>query len=346
MQNTSVPNKAAAEETALRKDSHLDLALRSQNNETDPRFYYEPMIAAHPNLKDNWETVFGGKKMRFPIWISSMTGGTGKTNEVNRRLAATAKRFGLGMGVGSARIAIEDQAKAKDFNLRNILGDDAPFYLNFGIAQIEDLLNSKGIYKLEDLRKQLGADGFIIHVNPLQEWMQPEGNKIESPPVDTIKKFLEETGGCSLIIKEVGQGFGPESMKALLTLPLTAIEFAAAGGTNFSKVELQRNEAKSRFLNSFIRIGQSADEMVDILNQLTSEMGENRKCNQVIISGGIRNFLDGYYFITKSKLKAIYGQASSFLEYAMQSQEALDEFVQYQTEGLLLAKAYLKIKKI
>lgn len=345
MQNTTAHNKPAAEETASRKDSHLGLALQSQYSQTDPRFYYEPMIAPHPDKNDTWETVLGAKKMRFPIWISSMTGGTSKTNEVNKRLAATAGRFGLGMGIGSARIAIEDPSKAKDFDLRPILGDDTPFYLNFGIAQIEELLKFKGIYKLENLRKQLSADGFIIHVNPLQEWMQPEGNKIESPPVDTIKRFLEETNGRPLIVKEVGQGFGPASTKALLALPLTAIEFAAAGGTNFSKVELLRNEAKSRFLNPFIGVGQTAEEMVNIVNQLTIEMGDIRKCNQIIISGGIRNFLDGYYLIMKSKLNAIYGQASSFLEYALQSQEALDEFVQYQTEGLLLAKTYLKIKE-
>lgn len=345
MQNTPAHKIPVAEETASRKDSHLDLALQSQNRQTDPRFYYEPVMAAHPGPGSTWDTVLGNKKMRFPIWISSMTGGTTKTNEVNKRLATTAKGFGLGMGVGSARIAVEDPAKAEDFALRKILGEDVPFYLNFGIAQVEASLKQNEIHQLQNLRRQLHADGFIIHVNPLQEWMQPEGNRIDTPPIVTIKRFLEETGGCPLIVKEVGQGFGPESMKALLELPLTAVEFAAAGGTNFSKVELQRNETKSRFLEPFIEVGQTAEEMVNILNRTIHESGEKRKCDTVIVSGGIRNFLDGYYYITKSKMNAIYGQASAFLKHALQSQEALDEFVQYQTEGLLLAQAYLKIKE-
>lgn len=333
-----------SEETASRKDSHLDLALKSQQHEVDPRFYYEPMMSGHPDLKGHWQVSVGSRQMKFPLWISSMTGGTDKSNIVNRRLAKTACRFGLGMGVGSARIAVEDSTKIKDFDLRGLLGDSSPFYLNFGIAQVENFLRKKEIGKLIQLQKSLDADGFIIHVNPLQEWMQPEGDRIEEAPLVTIKKFLEETGGCPLIVKEVGQGFGPESMRSLLELPLTAIEFAAAGGTNFSKVELQRNTLKGKYMSPFISVGHTAIEMVAMLNQLVEEAELKRQCDSVIISGGIQNFLDGYYLIQKSKLKAVYGQASAFLKHAIESQEALDEFTQYQTEGLLLARAYLKVK--
>ncbi len=337
--------KSTAEETASRKDSHLDLALKSQNGQTDSRFYYEPMLAPHPGGSETWEVTFGDKKMKLPLWVSSMTGGTERSNEINKRLALMVKKFGLGMGVGSARIAIEDSSKEKDFDLRSMLGDEAPFYLNFGIAQVEKFFQKKEIYKLKNLRNNLGADGFIIHVNPLQEWMQPEGDRIEEAPLKTIEKFLEETAGASLIVKEVGQGFGYESMKALLQLPLMAIEFAAAGGTNFSKVELHRNEIKSRFLDSFIHVGHTAGEMVDMLNNAILELGEKRKCNTAIISGGIKNFLDGYYYIQKANINAVYGQASEFLRYAIQSQQALDEFTKYQAEGLLLARSYLKIKE-
>lgn len=335
-----------SEQTASRKDIHVDLALKSQVNFTDPRFYYEPMIAAHPDKNETWETAFGNKKMKFPIWISSMTGGTEKTNEINKRLAATAGKFGLGMGVGSVRIAIEDPSKEKDFAIRKYLGNESPFYINFGIAQIEQSLKNKEVYKLVRLRNNLDADGFIIHVNPLQEWMQPEGDGILNPPVETIIRFLNETNGIPLIIKEVGQGYGPDSMKALLQLPLMAIEFAAHGGTNFSKVELQRNEAKGNFMQSMINVGQTADEMVNILNDIITTGSTELNCKTVIVSGGLKDFLDGYYYIQKAKTNAIYGHASKFLKYALQSQEALDEFTRYQTEGLLLARAFLKLKEI
>lgn len=334
-----------SEQTASRKDKHVDLALKSQVSITDPRFYYEPMIATHPDKNETWKTHFGNKTMKFPIWISSMTGGTDKTNEINKRLATTAGKFGLGMGVGSIRIAIEDSSKEKDFAIRKYLGDQSPFYINFGIAQIEQSLQNGEIYKLIRLKDNLDADGFIIHVNPLQEWMQPEGDRILNPPVKTIERFLDETNVVPLIVKEVGQGYGPESMKALLKLPLMAIEFAAHGGTNFSKVELQRNEAKASFMQSMINVGQTADEMVDILNEIVATNGKEMKCHTVIVSGGLKDFLDGYYYIRKTKTKAIYGHASKFLKYALQSQEALNEFTGYQTEGLLLARAFLKLKE-
>lgn len=344
MTDPSKKELQGAQQTASRKDSHVDLALQSQIRETDPRFYYEPMLTAHPKENDTWETSFGNKTMKFPIWISSMTGGTDKTNEINKRLATTAGKYGLGMGVGSARIAIEDPSKEKDFDLRKFMGDDVPFYLNFGIAQIEKWLTEGSIDKLTGLRERLNADGFIIHVNPLQEWMQPEGDRLKNSPLITIQRFLQKTSSAPLIIKEVGQGFGPESMRALLMLPLMAIEFAAAGGTNFSKIELDRDEAKSKFMRSFVGVGQTAEEMITILNRLSEVLGTGKLCNNVIVSGGIRDFLDGYYFIQKSKVNAIYGQASGFLKYAMQSQEALDEYAYYQTQGLLLARTYLKIK--
>lgn len=335
--------KEIAEETALRKDEHLNLALASQVEEIDTRFNYEPMIASHPKEGEEWQVKFGEKTMRYPIWISSMTGGTSKTNEINHRLAITAKKYGLGMGAGSSRIALEDEVKAKDFDLRPILGEEIPYYLNFGIAQIEKMIQAKTLHQIIDLTNKVHADGVIIHVNPLQEWMQPEGDKIMRSPVETIQQFIEETK-LRPIVKEVGQGFGYESMKALLQMPLTALEFAANGGTNFSKLELLRNKVKSEYLMPFIHVGHTAEEMVEISNRLFEELGNKIQCSTLIISGGIKTFLDGYYCVQKSKIPAVYGQASEILKRAQISQEALDEYIAYQIEGLLLAKVFLRVK--
>lgn len=331
-------------ETESRKDSHLDLALRSQNTSIDDRFYYEPMLAAHPQKEQEWPVVLGEKSMRYPIWISSMTGGTEKTNEINQRLAKAARKFGLGMGVGSARIALEQPEKIKDFDLRRLLGDTLPFYLNFGIAQIEKYLKNNSLKEIESLTNSLSADGIIIHVNPLQEWMQPEGDFIERPPLETLKDFM---GKCdiSLIVKEVGQGFGYESMKELLKLPLTAVEFAANGGTNFSKLELLRNHVKSEDLMPLVHVGHSADEMLDLANELSESLDKERKCDTLIVSGGVKNFLDGYYYLCKSQMNTLYGQASEMLKRAQVSQEDLDEYLQHQIEGLLLAKSFLTLKR-
>ncbi|MCO5267317.1 MAG: isopentenyl-diphosphate delta-isomerase [Brumimicrobium sp.] len=332
-----------SQETASRKDSHMELALQSQVSEQDDRFYYEPMLSAHPKKGDTWKVKLGNKTLNFPIWISSMTGGTLKTNEVNKRLAIAAGKFGLGMGAGSSRIALEDTLKVKDFDLRPLLGDKVPYYLNFGIAQIEKSIQEKSIVKIQKLVEEVSADGIFIHVNPLQEWMQPEGDIIQQSPLLTIRQFIKETK-LSVIVKEVGQGFGYESMKELMQLPLTAIEFAANGGTNFSLLELMRNKTKSEYLMPFVHVGHSAVEMVEISNKLLVELDKKTKCTTFIASGGIKTFLDGYYCTQLSKGNTIYGQASEMLRRAQISQEALDEFIQYQIEGLLLAKAFLKIK--
>lgn len=337
-------DKNIALQTASRKDSHLELALNSQVDSVDDRFYYEPMLSAHPSKDAIWESKIGNKTMRFPIWISSMTGGTDKTNEINERLAKSAKKFGLGIGAGSSRIALENEDKVKDFDLRPLLGDEVPYYLNFGIAQIEKSIQDNSLNKISDLVSKVDADGVIIHVNPLQEWMQPEGDFIEKAPIESIKKFIEITG-LQPIVKEVGQGFGYESLKELMQLPLTAIEFAANGGTNFSKLELLRNKVKSEYLMPFIYVGHTAEEMVEMSNALLLELGDKVKCKNIIVSGGIKTFLDGYYCIEKSNANAVYGQAAEMLKRAQISQEALDEYIQYQIEGLLLAKAFLKIKK-
>ncbi len=344
MNRNKLKTETVAAGMESRKDSHVALALASQNDMIDPRFYYEPMMAAHPDQGAKWPVKIGNKTVNYPIWISSMTGGTTQTNEINCRLARSAAKFGLGMGIGSTRKALESPEKINDFNLRPVLGNEVPFYLNFGIAQIEKLVHSKSLAQIEKLVSELRADGVIIHVNPLQEWMQPEGDRITSPPIETIKRFLKAVN-LPLIVKEVGQGFGYESMKALLRLPLVAIEFAANGGTNFSKVELYRNKLKSKYLMPFVHVGHSAEEMLALSNTLISRLNRQIKCPTLIISGGVKNFLDGYYYIQRSEINALYGQASEFLKYAKESQEALDEFIQFQIEGLLLARSFLTVKK-
>lgn len=334
------------EETAIadiRKQSHLDLALGAQNKSIDNRFYYEPMLSSFPNDETNIPFGLAGKTMQFPIWVSSMTGGTSKAGPINKMLAKTAAQFGFGMGLGSCRIILDDNTFFEDFNLRPILGDEVPFFANIGIAQVEEILNSNSVYLLKNLIRKLDVDGLIIHVNPIQEWLQPEGDVIKFSPIETIQQLMNELD-TNFIVKEVGQGFGKESMKALLKLPLEAIDFAANGGTNFAKLELLRNKNLQTHFDSIIGLGHSAEEMLTFLEEAALELGQERKCNKVIISGGVSNFLDGFYLISKSKIPAVYGQAAPFLKYANESQEALDNYAKHQVEGLKFANSYLKIR--
>ncbi len=329
---------------AERKQDHIQLAFQSQigNAMLDKRFSYEPFLAAHPSEKLQ-PFSFLGKLIQTPIWVSSMTGGTEKAFQINANLARACKQFGMGMGLGSCRVLLDSNERLKDFDFRKTIGDDLPFYANIGIAQLELLVQENKVHKVDALVSALQADGIILHINPLQEWLQPEGDKITVAPITTIQRFIDKTKQ-KIIVKEVGQGFGKESLRALLQLPIEAIELAAHGGTNFSKLELLRsNENKLNTYKIIAQIGHSAEEMVGFINELNAELGNAVLCKQFIISGGIKNFLDGYYLQEKLKAPSIYGQASSLLKYAEKSYEELEQYIHYQIEGLKLAKAFFKI---
>ena len=329
-----------------RKRDHIEMAFKSQigTNQLDPRFYYEPLLAAHPEKNALQPFDFLGKKMQVPVWVSSMTGGTEFANIINHNLARACKEFGMGMGLGSCRSLLYNDEFLEDFDVRHLIGEELPFYANLGIAQLEELIDKNESYLVNDLLGKLRADGLIIHVNPFQEWLQPEGDRFKRPPLETIEFFLEKTN-ASIIVKEVGQGMGYESLKALMQLPLEAIDFAANGGTNFSKIELMRSSPmKQDIYQQLAYVGHSAEEMVLMTNQIKEELGDKLKCHQVIISGGVKNFLDGYYLINKLELPSIYGQASSFLKHARGSYDELHQYVEAQVSGLELANAFLKVK--
>lgn len=339
-------DEGSSTQTSSRKQDHISLALQSQvdGQELDNRFYYEPMLAAHP--KENPEPIsFLGKSMYAPLWISSMTGGTEEARNINHNLARACKEFGLGMGLGSCRILFDSPEYFEDFNLRPIIGDELPFFANLGIAQIEMALAEERIDRIEKLVADLQADGLIIHVNPLQEWLQPEGDTLSRPPIEVIQEFVEKVKH-KVIVKEVGQGIGPESLKALLRLPLAAVDFAAHGGTNFSKVELLRSEPElQQVYQDVAHQGHSAEEMVTFANKIIDELGAAQQCKELIISGGVRSYLDGHYLINKLNCHSVYGQGSAFLQHARCSYEDLQHYVAAQVKGLAMAQAYLKVRE-
>ena len=274
-----------------------------------------------------------------------MTGGTTLAHTINHNLARACRDFGIGMGLGSCRSLLYSEETLEDFNVRPLIGAELPLYANLGIAQVEQLIEKKELDRIDGLLGKLDADGLIVHVNPLQEWLQPEGDRFKVPPIETLRHLLERKN-ISVIVKEVGQGMGYESLKALFRLPLTAIDFAANGGTNFSKLELLRSDPVKRSIyEQMALVGHSAEDMVNISNRIREELGPNMLCEQVIISGGIQNFLDGYYLINKLALPAVYGQASRFLKHARGSYKELYEYIEAQIRGLELASAFLKVRE-
>lgn len=327
-----------------RKLDHIQLAFESQLSDADHRFYYEPMLSAHPEFSAIPKVDIAGTTMQVPLWISSMTGGAEKAGKINLLLAEVCKAYGLGMGLGSCRPVLENSEYSKDFEIRKYIGDQ-PLFANLGIAQIEELIANNQLQALVDMVHRLEANGLIIHVNPLQEWMQPEGDRFALSPIDTVKRVLDFVD-FPIIVKEVGQGFGPKSLSALLQLPLAALDYGAFGGTNFSKLENLRRESVERTLLEPVQhVGHSAHEMTGWVNQLHATLGDKVLCDKIIVSGGVSTFLDGYYHLQKLSMPALYAQASPFLKYALEGEAALHQFVEAQIKGLALSYTYLTLKE-
>lgn len=330
-----------------RKKDHIELAFKSRIGAAalDGRFYYEPLLAAHPK-PGSWPPFkFLGHQLSTPMWVSSMTGGTALAGTINHNLARLCAEFGMGMGLGSCRQLLHSREHLPDFDVRNVLGTDLPLYANLGVAQVERLLEqNEAAERIPELLAMLRADGLIVHVNPLQEAMQPEGDHFRQSPLATLEALIQLLD-IKIIVKEVGQGMGPASLRALLQLPLEAIEFAAAGGTNFAKLELLRSDpAKQAIFEKIAAVGHSATEMLDFVNTAVAELGDRCRVRHLIVSGGVEDFLDGFFLLKKSALPAVYGQASAFLRHARGDYADLRTYAEAQVRGLELAEAFLRVR--
>ncbi len=156
--------------------------------------------------------------------------------------------------------------------------------------------------------------------------------------------MIDKLPELKIVVKEVGQGMGPKSLEALFQLPLQGIEFAAAGGTSFSLLELHRSEAlQKEAFEPLAAVGHSAEEMVCFVNQI---LQQNQELNtkDIIISGGVKNYLDGYYLLSKLNTNAVYGQASAFLQYAQKDFDSLCEFIELQIQGYQIASTFFTLK--
>ena len=175
--------------------------------------------------------------------------------------------------------------------------------------------------------------------------MQPEGDRFRRSPLDTIEQVIAFLGSTPVIVKEVGQGMGYNSLRALLQLPLAALDFGAAGGTNFAQLELNRSQARDQHPHASVAlVGHDAEDMTRMTQALIAELGEAIRCEAIIVSGGVHDFLDGYYYTRQLSLPAVYGQASAFLRHAQADYAQLQAFVISQISGLELAYAYLKVR--
>jgi isopentenyl-diphosphate delta-isomerase len=224
-----------------RKDDHIqinlkkDVASRLTTGLEDYRFVHQALPELSLAEVDLHQTLFGVDQ-RVPVLASSMTGGTADAARINRHLAEAAEEVGLALGVGSQRAAIEDPGLAAGFQVRR----HAPKILllaNLGAVQLN---YGYGVDECRRAVEMIEADGLILHLNPLQEALQPEGDVDFRGLADKIAQ-VKNALGVPLIVKEVGWGLSATAARLLYEAGVDALDVAGAGGTSWSQVEMYRN---------------------------------------------------------------------------------------------------------
>jgi isopentenyl-diphosphate delta-isomerase len=216
-----------------------------------------------------------GHTLQAPLIVSAMTGGTDEAGVVNRRLARAAERHGIGLVLGSGRPLLRDPAL-----LPTYLGDARPPLLlaNIGAAQ---LLEADGLEAAERLVELLGADGLSIHLNPLQEAIQPEGEPRFAGLQTRIAAVCARLAPLPVTVKEVGFGLHPDDVRELVAAGVAAVDVAGAGGTNWALVEGQRDPRAQAVAQAFGDWGTPTAEAIQGAADAAAE-----RC-AVIASGGI-----------------------------------------------------------
>ena len=257
-------------------------------------------------------TRFLGKPLQAPLLISSMTGGTEQARLINQRLAVTAQNFGLAMGVGSQRVAVEKPELANTFNVRRY-APDVLLLANLGAVQLN---YSYGLDHCRRVVDWLEADALILHLNPLQECVQTRGDTDFSGLMAKIELLCTQLP-VPVIAKEVGNGISGRLAQRLLKIGISAIDTAGAGGTSWARVESERAaDVKQR------RLGQTfADWGIPTADCIVGVRAISPQI-PLIASGGLRNGLD----IAKSLALGadIAGMALPFLKAADHSEAALE----------------------
>ncbi len=318
---TTAPALAPALERD-RKLEHIQLALE-RRMQHESRFF-DRYAFVHEALPDadlaeiDTAMSFLGKPLAAPLLVSCMTGGTDSAAEINRNLAVAAERAGIALGVGSQRKALEDEATAATFAVRD-LAPTVPLLANLGAVQLN---YGFGIDECRRAVEMISADALVLHLNPLQEAIQPEGQCDFRGLVPKIAELVAELG-VPVVVKEIGCGISGATARRLFDAGVRIIDSAGLGGTSWARIEAARA--------SDLEIGELfADWGVptpDSILQLAAIDGLT-----VIGSGGVRSGLD----VAKALAFGadLVGLAQPFLAAAMKSPEKVVERIQRTLQEL------------
>ncbi|MFH1085455.1 MAG: type 2 isopentenyl-diphosphate Delta-isomerase [Chloroflexota bacterium] len=265
-----------------RKRDHLRISLeedvRSGLTTGLERYRLAHMALPELALADvRLASQFLGHPLGAPLLISPMTGGVAQAGAINRNLAQAAQRLGLAMGLGSQRPALEDPAALESYRVR-AWAPDILLFANLGAVQLN---HGYGLAECRRAVESVGADALVLHLNPLQEALQPEGDTDFAGLLDKIAAVCAGLG-CPVIAKEVGWGLSGVVAAQLAAAGVAAVDVAGAGGTSWSTVESYRASSadEAAMARAFARWGIPTAEALVEVRQACPEI-------PLIASGGI-----------------------------------------------------------
>jgi isopentenyl-diphosphate delta-isomerase len=276
------------------------------------RFIHQAVPELDINEIDTTVELFG-KRLKTPILISSMTGGTDMARQINRNLAEAAQQAGIAMGLGSQRAGIEHPELAATYVVRDI-APDIVLFANVGAVQLN---YGYGVEHMRRAVDMVEADALILHFNALQEAVQPEGDGNFKGLLPKIEKVCRSVG-VPVIAKEVGWGFSEQAARQLADAGVSAIDVAGSGGTSWSEVEYHRAPTAfhARVARAFADWGIPTAESLQQIRLTAPNL-------PVFASGGLKDGIDVAKCIALGA--TLCGMAGPLLRAAAESAEALDE---------------------
>ncbi len=304
-----------------RKDDHLRINLekdvRSWLDNGLERYRLKHTALPEINLEDiELSLSVFGRQLSMPLLISSMTGGVDSAMVINRRLAEAAQQTKIAMGVGSQRAALEDPSLAATYQVRAV-APDILLFANLGAVQLN---YGYGISECIKAVEMIEADGLILHLNALQEAVQPEGNTRFGGLLKKIEQVCAKLP-LPVIVKEVGWGFSEQDAKRLAAAGVAAIDVAGAGGTSWSQVEMHRAEddPQAALAAAFSDWGIPTAEAILNVRRAAPQL-------MVFASGGLRTGVDIIKCVALGA--TLGGMASPFLKAAAVSTEEVVHLIQ------------------
>lgn len=309
--------------TNQRKHDHLRTFARDPAVERG-RHYFDAIRLAHRALPElalaevDPAVEFLGKRLSFPLLLSSMTGGSAKIfRTINRNLALAAEAEGVALGVGSQRVLFSEPAAAPSFALRRF-APTVPLLANLGAVQLN---YGFGLAECRAAVAVLDADALILHLNPLQETIQREGNTDFRGLAAKIGAIARQLGK-PVIVKEVGAGLALADARLLVRQGIRILDVAGAGGTSWSRVEHHRRAAADAADNLglvFQDWGLPTPLALAALKPLRNRV-------TLIASGGLRSGLDMAKAVVLGA--SLCGVAAPFLQPAQASADAVRAVIQ------------------